>query len=311
MKPKLFSLIALIVVLVVIAAFYALNNHIYNEKQAYVVKDYKDAEYIIEGVLVRLVDDEVSTTAGDSDVGASAATATRYFGNEMMADIDGDGREDAVFLVTQERGGSGRFYYVVAALNTERGYFGSEGYFIGDRIAPQTTEQGKNRIVIVNYADRAPGEPFTTRPSVGKSVRLLLDPETRRWGIVENDFSGEADPARMSLMMKSWTWVSAIYGDGKEVRPRTLAENAFVLTFGPDGKFTAKTDCNHMGGSYSHDPAPPAIAFSNIFSTEMYCEGSQEGDFAKILGQIQSYHFTSRGELVFDFKFDSGSAVFR
>lgn len=308
MKSKFLSLLVLGLAFGAIVAFYALNGYIYNEKQAYTASDFKDAEYVIEGARVRLTDGIASTSEA----------VTRYFGNELMADIDGDGREDVVFLVTQERGGSGRFYYVVAALNTERGYLGSEGYFIGDRIAPQTTEQGmktassdRSRVVIVNYAERAPGEPFTTSPSVGTSVRLLLDPQTRQWGIVEQDFEGEADPARMSLTMKSWTWISATYSDGKEVRPRAAAEKAFVLTFSPDGKFTAKTDCNHMGGSYSHDPAPPAIAFSNIFSTEMYCEGSQEGDFAKMLDQIQSYHFTSRGELVFDFKYDSGSAVFK
>jgi hypothetical protein len=55
--------------------------------------------------------------------------------------------------------------------------------FSGDRIAPQTTEyHGFSGLpggyIIVNYADRNPGEAMTTRPSVGKSVWLKLNTTT-------------------------------------------------------------------------------------------------------------------------------------
>ena len=43
----------------------------------------------------------------------------------------------------------------------------------------------------------------------------------------------------------------------------------------------------------------------------MYCKDSQEGEFVTMLEQIDSYHFTSKGELIFDLKLDSGSAIFR
>src|SRR3989344_1595476 len=142
-----------VVVAVLVGGFYALNSYIYNEKQADATADYKDAEYVIEGERVKLGDE-----------------GTSYFGNEIKTDLNGDGREDVVFLLTQETGGSGTFYYVVAALDTGRGYVGSEALFLGDRIAPQTTEKGRGRIVVVNYADRTSGESFSTPPSVGKSM---------------------------------------------------------------------------------------------------------------------------------------------
>ena len=40
----------------------------------------------------------------------------------------------------------------------------------------------------------------------------------------------------------------------------------------------------------------------------MHCDGSQEGVFVKLLEQFRSYLFTSMGDLIFDLKFDSGSA---
>ena len=43
----------------------------------------------------------------------------------------------------------------------------------------------------------------------------------------------------------------------------------------------------------------------------MFCEGSQEADFQKVLQQAVSYFFTSKGEMVFDLSHDSGAAKFR
>jgi hypothetical protein len=158
--------------------FFVLNSFIYKEKQTYTPKNYKDIEYIIEGKKVIL--------GGE----------VRYFGNQLITDLNEDGRDDVVFLVTHEPGGSGTFYYVVAALNTDNGYIGSDGYLLGDRIAPQTTEVSRNprhkNVIVVNYADRGRGEPMTSQPSMGKSAYLKLDFEHMQWGIVVSDFEGES-----------------------------------------------------------------------------------------------------------------------
>jgi heat shock protein HslJ len=290
--------IILLVVVGIVAAFYSLNNYIYEEKQAVAVDDYKDAEYVIEGTRVKLVD-------GLSEVeiapGSASKVVTRYFGNRVVTDLNNDGREDIVFLLTEESGGSGVFFYVVAALNTERGYVGSEAYLLGDRIAPQTTEKRDDGVVVVNFAVRAPGEPFSASPSVGKSVYLKFDVSAMEFEKVVDD-----NQPQLSLTSKTWTWVSALYNDGREIRPND--PSAFTLTL-MGGKFSATTDCNRMGGIYTLNQSE--ISFSDIFSTKMYCSGSQESDFAKLLESAQIYHFTSNGELVFDLKFDSGTVTFK
>ncbi len=179
-------IIKLLVGGVLVLGFFSFNSYIRREKQADVALDPKNAEYTIEGERVKLV----------GGVTESDFLLTKYFGNELTVDLNDDGREDKVFLVTQESNGSGVFYYAVAALNTESGYLGSDGYFLGDRIAPQTTEVSQNpqhkNVIVVNYADRLPTEPMSTSPSVGKSVYLKLDPVSRVWGVVEPDFEGEA-----------------------------------------------------------------------------------------------------------------------
>ncbi len=196
MNKLLAGIVAVLVVLAV--GFFALNSYIYNGKQATAEADYKDAEFVIEGQRVKLENGFAETEAapGSPQAGSASKITTRYFGNELKTDLDGDGTEDIAFILTQERGGSGTFFYAVAALDTEEGYVGSDGYLLGDRIAPQSTNVSQNarhkNVVVFNYADRAPGEPMTARPSMGKSAYLKLNPESMQWGIVEPDFEGES-----------------------------------------------------------------------------------------------------------------------
>ena len=155
--------------------------------------EYRNVEYLIEGRRITLAD---GPAGAETAPGSASRIVTRYFGNELTTDLNDDGRDDVVFLLTQQRGGSGTFFYAVAALNTEAGYLGSDAYLLGDRIAPQTTVVSRNprhkNVIVVNYGDRRPEEPMTAPPSVGKSVYLRLDADTMRWGIVVPDFEGES-----------------------------------------------------------------------------------------------------------------------
>jgi hypothetical protein len=188
-RSNLFRIIAILgAALVFVGGFF-----FYSNQKGAPVSDYKNISYVINGQRITLTDG-VSEILAAPD--SAAKIVTRYFGNELKTDLDGDEREDVVFLLTQQMGGSGTFFYAVAALNTERGYIGSDGYLLGDRIAPQTTVVSQNPrhkyVIVVNYADRAPGEPMTTSPSVGKSAYLKLNPAHMQWGIVVPDFEGES-----------------------------------------------------------------------------------------------------------------------
>lgn len=139
---------------------------------------YKNIAYIIDGQRVQLVNGVAERAAAP---GSASRITTSYFGDELHKDLNGDGREDVAFLLIQDGGGSGTFFYVVAALDLADGWVGSHATFIGDRIAPQTIDSGPGSSIIVNYADRKSGEPMTTQPSQAKSLRLLLDPETMQF----------------------------------------------------------------------------------------------------------------------------------
>lgn len=299
-------LIALIIIILAVGGFFILNK----QKDETPATSHKDATYVIDGRTIQLKD-------GLSEIEAAPNSAskivTRYFGNEVKYDANGDGREDVAFLLTQDTGGTGTFFYVVAALTVEGGYAGSQGFLLGDRIAPQTTEVSQNpnhvNVIVVNYADRAPGEGFTTPPSVGKSIWLKLNPENLQFGEVAQNFEGEADPSRMSLDMKTWVWQRTNYNNDTQVVPR--AGKTFSITFGNNGTFSVKTDCNNFAGKYTASNGKIIFLTDNLASLPAYCEGSQEAEFTKFLQDATPYHFTSRGELVLELKFDSGTVVLR
>lgn len=132
---------------------------------------FQDAAFTVEETPVSLVNGIAESEAAP---GSTGKVITRYFGNPAFGDLNGDGKEDVAFLITRESGGSGMFYYVVAALQTEADYQGTNAVLLGDRIAPQTT-QIENGQIIVNYAERNPDEPFSVQPSIGvsKKIRVL------------------------------------------------------------------------------------------------------------------------------------------
>lgn len=131
----------------------------------------QNATYMIEGQPVTLVDGYAESAPAP---GSASKTVTQYLGNDAKGDLNGDGISDLAFLVTQTGGGSGTFYYAVAALQAGDGsYHGTNAILLGDRVAPQTTVI-QNGEIIVNYADRAAGEPMTAQPSAGVSKYLKV-----------------------------------------------------------------------------------------------------------------------------------------
>jgi len=123
--------------------------------------DAKNCTYLIEGQNITLIngysEEEVAP-------GSVSKIITKYFGNEVTGDFNNDGFPDIAFVLTQEGGGSGTFYYLVSALGSKDKCIGTNAIFLGDRIAPQSTNF-QNGEIIVNYADRKADEPMTATPS--------------------------------------------------------------------------------------------------------------------------------------------------
>jgi hypothetical protein len=130
-----------------------------------------NATYTIEGRDIPLLN-------GRREVEATPGSATKIrtwvFDEPVWGDLNGNGAEDAALLLVHDPGGSGTFYYVAAALNTNGAYRGTNGVLLGDRIAPQNVAI-RNGAVIANYADRRFEESMTSPPTVGVSKVMTLE----------------------------------------------------------------------------------------------------------------------------------------
>jgi len=136
-------------------------------------KDSKNATYLIEGKGITLVNGLAEKALAP---GSASKQVTRYFGNEAKIDLNSDGVMDSALLLVQENGGSGSFFYVVAALKTANGYSGTNAILLGDRIAPQSTSvDPKNSTqFVVSYGERQKGQPMSSQPTqmVSKTFKI-------------------------------------------------------------------------------------------------------------------------------------------
>lgn len=267
------------------------------------LSDVKNSSYKIDEELFTLKNGTVSKELAP---GSASKQTVSIFGEPVYGDLNKDGVKDAAVMLASNSGGSGTFYYAVLAIATGSSYTTTNSLLLGDRIAPQTVEIQDGR-AIYNYAERRATDPMTTQPSMGKSLYIHYDATTGTIGEFVKNFEGEANPAVMSLGMKKWLWVKTQMNDGKITTPKKA--DVFGLTFSKAGKVSVSTDCNGMGGNYSTQGKN--IFFSQMISTMMYCDGSQEQEFSGALNEVSSYLFTSKGELILELKNDSGTMVFR
>lgn len=174
MNKKLFLLVIVFFAGIIFFSFYKreqVNNLPISEQE---VRDFdgKNSSFIIDGKLITLING-ISKVPNTPE--SSSETITRYFGNETKGDLNNDGIDDFAFLVSQETGGSGLFYYAVAAIKTTNGYKTTNAFFVGDRISPQSTYIPKgSQELQVNYAQRREGEPMTASPSEGATLLLKV-----------------------------------------------------------------------------------------------------------------------------------------
>ena len=101
--------------------------------------------------------------------GTTALIITEIIRRPVYADLTADGKNEAVSVVMQHTGGSGTFYYLVAADSDQL----IESFFLGDRINIVSLKVLKGTIT-VQYLDRSATQPMAMKPSVRSSKDFKL-----------------------------------------------------------------------------------------------------------------------------------------
>jgi hypothetical protein len=122
----------------------------------------RNASYNIDGTEVQLMDGYAEV---DVVPDSASKAVTTLWGELVYGDLDSDGDEDALLILTHSEGGSGTFYYVAVAVRKDEGYLGTNAVLLGDRIAPETMRIWYD-LAVVNYLERTTSESFANEPSV-------------------------------------------------------------------------------------------------------------------------------------------------
>ena len=130
-----------------------------------------DASYILGGRVVRLERGSAETLPV---TGSTARERTWVVGEPVSGDLDGDGDEDSAMILAQDSGGSGTFYYVVAAREQRGACLGSHGVLLGDRIRIEGISV-VHGLVIVRSLRRGAGEPMASIPTIATTAVLRIE----------------------------------------------------------------------------------------------------------------------------------------
>lgn len=122
----------------------------------------------------------------------------------------------------------------------------------------------------------------------------------------KNDKSSNAlpdQPTSVGLVSGGpWVWQNTLYST---IDPITANNpDRFVITFKDDATFSSTTDCNSLAGSYQASGSQ--LTLTNIASTQMFCEGSQESQYVQMLSDVEAYSIPSVGNLQLKVKTDDG-----
>ena len=260
--------------------------------------------YMIGNRPVSLVDGRSEEPVAPS---SSGKVITQIRNTPLFADLNKDDIDDAVLILTQSTGGSGTFYYVAAAIATPIGYKGTAGHFLGDRIKLQGIEV-LGSTARLHFLTHGSEESFADDPTLPQRMDIVYVAADQRLAEVAIDFEGEADPDRMTLQMHRWTWIKTVFNNDTVKEP--VQAGSFILSFGENGRVSGTTDCNSFHGTVTVEKHK--IHFGeNMAITRRFCAGSQDMEFIEMLQNTNSFFFTSRGQLVMELKYDSGSMIFQ
>jgi hypothetical protein len=130
----------------------------------------RDVTVQIDGQEYTLVDGHAEKEIVE---GSASRSVISLVSNEIQADVNGDSINDVILLLTKNDGGSGTFYYLAVALQNDGGYFGTNAFFLGDRISSPVIDVA-HEIIKISFAEHASDESYTDEPTSNRTVYAIL-----------------------------------------------------------------------------------------------------------------------------------------
>jgi heat shock protein HslJ len=232
--------------------------------------------------------------------GASAPRVTFVRDFHLLGDLDGDGAEEAVVLLSESSGGSGEFIYLAIIDRREGKLENIATAAVGDRVQVRAGWIEGDRVLLsviqAGPEDAAccPGELATRGWALladGTLEVLPPDAETERLSL---EAIGE-----IKWVLREWSW-----GESAPMEP----EISLVYQ---DGRLAGSAGCNNYFGSVQDTGSPGEVNLGPVGSTQMACPEevmAAESRFLEQLGGVKQYGFMA-GQLALSYVQDGDWGV--
>ncbi|MDX9864210.1 MAG: META domain-containing protein [Anaerolineaceae bacterium] len=198
-----------------------------------------------------------------------------------FGDLNGDGVEDAVVVLTENSGGSGSFVYLAAVVNDMGVLKNIATLLLGDRVFPSQITIADQQIV-VEMLTHSDSDPLCC-PSLEVRNTYAL-----KWTLEKMD-SETLSEVVMPDSLQNTKWVaSGIFVDG-EMTTNPL-DSKITAQF-EDGRISGQSACNQYSADYTLEENN-SINFSASMSTLMACEpavNQREQEFLTALQAVTRY----------------------
>ncbi len=213
-------------------------------------------------------------------------------------DLDGDGTEDAVALLTDNSSGSGNFVYTVVVLDALANPAPTEALMIGDRIQVKSLAVDGGQVV-ADLVAQGPDEPLCC---ASWNVRKVFALENGQ--LVEQS---SEDVSRVSIDdLNDTMW--RLLDLNRDQEP-ALPDDAVTLHL-QDGIINGFGGCNDYRSTVSSGPEGlNSLVVGPIATTQKLCPGplmNQETAYLTRLGNAGSWFFDA-GHLVLSYPFEDGT----
>jgi len=214
--------------------------------------------------------------------GASRPTAGLAKDFYLSADVDGDGRDEAVVILWENSGGSGNYSYV-AVVGWRDGKATNIGTAqIGDRVQIRGARFDGQHIIL-NVVQQGPDDAACCPSQKATRTWSMRTDELQEGGAVVDGTLSTDD-----LEGKTWRLVAMGHD---EPTPQSAA---VTLVF-DDFRLSGKGPCNHYFAKFEPGDYPGSIKFSQAGATEMACQARTtelERKYFQALSGVNKYSFS-------------------
>ena len=245
-------------------------------------------EQIASATYSGIYDEPVTLTnglfEGDPYVeGASARPRVQLIdGMSATGDLDGDGVEEIVVLVTEMSGGTGENLYLAVMRGENDAAVNVGTALVGDRVKLRTMAIVENRLRLEVL-------------QVGAEDAMCCpgDLATREWALTDAGFEQVSTEVTERLSLTALVgpeWVLT----GLDFREPAPAEPEINITFAEDGSVSGSSGCNRFNGKFEEGADLGSISPGPFMSTMMACEPAAmelEQLFLQRLGSATRFSF--------------------